>query len=117
MAARDALNAVAKTAENFVDILRTIELDAVHQYRIPKEIISTCFERLLGLMAPSYDVYERYSLALLLRGSEDDEKAKGLWEIAQAIKRKYEWLDDREFGRHAQVIGKGYAQTTRDSAH
>jgi hypothetical protein len=77
------------------EILQAVESDV--KFKLPGSFINQCFKKLLTLINPSYQLYEEFSVHLLLRGNEFDETAKEYYEYAKTIKDKYVWHEDVNF--------------------
>ncbi len=97
-------------SKNFVDISRMLEINAIHQYRIPGDIIVLCFERLLDFVPPSYDFYEQFALTLVFYGQEYDARARGLWDLAQGVKSRYARVEEKDFDTPQALFRRTRAQ-------
>jgi len=93
----------ALLAQDMIDVLAGLEIDIY--YLLPPEIIEICYQKLLTVLPHSYFLFEAYALALLMRGNQHDQTAKALYEKAQQIKAKYEWVEDYNiwWDRYVQV--------------
>lgn len=94
----------ALLTSDIIDILAGLEID-IH-YLLPAEIVDLCYQRLMETLPHSIELLESYALALLMRGNTHDQKAKQLYQQAQQLKTKYEWVeqyDDIWWGRYIKV--------------
>ena len=93
----------ALLANDVIDILAGLEID-IH-YHLPIEIIELCYQKLMNTLPHSIELLEGYALALLMRGNTQDQKAKQLYQQAQQLKAKYEWVEDYNiwWGRYVKV--------------
>lgn len=98
------INKAAWVAYDAIDILAGLEIDL--DYQLPAEIVDLCYQKLLEILPRSFYLYEAYAIALLMRGNQHDAKAKTLYEKAQQIKAKYQWVekdDGIRWGRYVKV--------------
>lgn len=72
------------------DLLGGLEAD--WHYRLPPEVVTMAYERLLKLLPPSDYLFEAYAYALLMRGNENDAKARQLLERAQHLQKTFRWV-------------------------
>lgn len=92
----ELIRELADETENFIDIARTLEIDAIHGHFLSADIIITLFERLKEYIPASINFMEEYAYALLMRGSQFDNMAQQLLSAAAQVKSQYVYVGESE---------------------